>query len=89
MTAITRPASLIQEISEIVRRAAKIPPPIAIDANSQLVEDLAIDSIDLVGVILEIQDHFDIVIEDEAVPHLCRIADLAAYLAARYESNRF
>ena len=48
--------------------------------DSRLVEDLAIDSLDLVGVILQLQDHFEVVIEEDAVPHLCRVADLAAYL---------
>ena len=57
-------------------------------ANSRLVEDLAIDSLDLVGLILQLQDHFDVVIEEDAVPNLCRVADLAAYLSARRESSR-
>ena len=50
-------------------------------ANSRLVEDLAIDSLDLVSVILQIQDHFGVAIEEDAVPNLCRVADLAAYLS--------
>ena len=52
--------------------------PITRDLRA-LVEDLAIDSLDLVGVILQFQDHFDVVIEEDVVPHLCRIADLAAH----------
>ena len=38
--------------------------------------------------ILQFQDHFDVVIDEDAVPNLCRVADLAAYLAARRESTR-
>jgi acyl carrier protein len=37
--------------------------------------------------ILRLQDRFEIVIEEDAVPHLCRVADVAAYLADRRESN--
>jgi acyl carrier protein len=88
MTATTNHAGLISEIVGIVRQAARIPPRVPIGADSRLVEDLAIDSLDLVGVILQFQDHFDVVIEEDAVPNLCRVADLAAYLTARRESTR-
>ena len=63
-----------------MRKAAKMPAGVAITPESRLVEDLAIDSLDLVGVILQLQDHFDVVIEEDAVPNLCRVADLASYL---------
>jgi acyl carrier protein len=81
-------ASLIAEVAGIVRQAAKIPLRVPIGADSRLVEDLSIDSLDLVGVILKFQDHFDVVIEEEDVPNLCRVADLAAHLSARRESTR-
>ena len=86
MTASMTQATLIAEVAEIVRKAARIPSRVPIDRHSRLIEDLAIDSLDLVSVILQIQDHFDVVIEEDAVPHLCRVADLAAYLAERRES---
>jgi len=88
MSATANQASLIAEVIGIVRQAAKIPPRVPIGADSRLVEDLAIDSLDLVGVILQLQDHFDVAIEEDAVPNLCRVADLAAYLSARRESTR-
>ena len=88
MSAATSQASLIAEVIGIVRGAAKIPLRVPISADSRLVEDLAIDSLDLVGVILEFQDHFGVAIEEDAVPNLCRVADLAACLSARRESVR-
>jgi acyl carrier protein len=78
--------TLIADVVNIIRSTAKIPTRVPIGRDSRLVEDLAIDSLDLVGVILQLQDHFDVVIEDDAVPNLCRVADLAAYLAERTES---
>ena len=69
------------EVAAIVRQAAKLPPQVTIAGDSRLVDDLAIDSIDLVGVLLAIQDHFDIAIEDDVVPSLRRIADLAGIVA--------
>jgi acyl carrier protein len=74
-------STLVTEVARIVRQAAKVPPHVAIDADSRLVEDLAIDSLDLVGVLLAIQDHFDIAIEDDDVPSLRRVVDLAEYVA--------
>jgi acyl carrier protein len=78
----TKP-SLVEEVAAIVRKGAKVPAHVRIGAESRLVEDLGIDSLDLVGVILQIQDEFDIVIDEDAVPNLCRVADLVAYLADR------
>jgi acyl carrier protein len=88
LTATTGQANLIAEVIGIVRKSARIPPRVPIHPHSRLVEDLAIDSLDLVGVILHIQDHFDVVIDEDALPNLCRIVDLAAYLSERRESNR-
>lgn len=86
ITTLTEPP-MVAEVAEVIRRAARVPASVAIGSNSRLVEDLAIDSLDLVGVILQLQDHFDVVIEEDDVPHLCRVADLAAYLADRRESS--
>jgi acyl carrier protein len=76
-------STLIAEIAETVRTAAKVPAQVLIAAESRLVDDLAIDSLDLVGVFLAIQDRFDVLIDDDDVPNLSRVADLAEYVARR------
>ena len=86
MTPTLSAPSLFAEVVDVIRKAAKIPARIAITPDTRLVEDLAIDSLDLVGLILHLQDQFDVVIEEDDVPNLCRVADLAAYLAGRRES---
>lgn len=86
MTPTLSEPSLVAEVVDVIRKAAKIPARVPITAESRLVEDLAIDSLDLVGLILQIQDHFDVVIEEDDVPNLCRVADMAAYLAGRRDS---
>jgi acyl carrier protein len=88
MTAATENDCLVVEVAAIVRRAARIPAQVAIGPESRLIEDLAIDSLDLVSLILEFQDHFDVVIDDEAVPNLCRVADIVAYLTASRHTRR-
>jgi len=77
--------SLAAELARIIRSAAKIPDHVAITSASRLVEDLGIDSLDFVGVILRIQDHFDIAIEEDAVPHLRRVEDLVECLRSRLD----
>jgi acyl carrier protein len=88
MTATTDHESIVAEVAKVVRKAARIPARVPICAESRLVEDLAIDSLDLVSVILQIQDHFGVAIEEDAVPNLCRVADLASYVGEPRESGR-
>ena len=57
--------ALFADVADVVRKSAKLRIDLAIEPDSRLVEDLGIDSLDLVGVFLQIQDHFDILIEDE------------------------
>jgi acyl carrier protein len=86
MIATTERDRLTEQVAAIVRKAARIPCKVAIKPESRLVEDLAIDSLDLVSLILQFQDHFDVVIDEDAVPNLCRVADIVAYLAASREA---
>jgi acyl carrier protein len=76
-------AALVAEVAEVVRSAAKLRPEVLIGPETRLVEDLGIDSLDLVGVLLQVQDRFDLAIDDEDVPALARVADVAAYIARR------
>jgi acyl carrier protein len=85
MIATTERDQLFDQVTAIVRKAAKVPAAVAITPESRLVEDLTIDSLDLVSLILQFQDHFDVVIEEEAVPNLRRVGDIALYLAAAGE----
>ena len=87
MKAAPHQACVLAGVCEIVRRTAKIPPSVMIHPDSRLVEDLAIDSLDLIHLILQLQDHFEIAIDEDAVANLCHVADLAAYLSERRESN--
>jgi len=76
-------STLTAEMTSIVRQAGRIQSQVVITSESRLVEDLGIDSLDLVNVVLKIQDHFDVAIDDEDMPNLRRVTDLTAYVAAR------
>jgi acyl carrier protein len=74
-------STLLADIADSVRSVARIPADVAINGDSLLVEDLAIDSLDLVGIFLKVQDDFDVAVNDDDVPILRRVADLAQYVA--------
>jgi acyl carrier protein len=73
-------ATLNARLSELVRKVGKVPAARPIEPTTRLVEDLGIDSLDLVAVFLQVQDEYDVVIEDEDVPALKTVADIAAYV---------
>jgi len=73
-------ATPLAEVIAIVRHAGRIQPNVLVSGESRFVEDLAIDSLDLVNVVLKVQDHFDVAIDDEDVPNLRTVAELAAYV---------
>lgn len=73
-------ASLTDQLVRVVRKVGKVPAERAVESSTRLVEDLGIDSLDLVAVFLQVQDEFDVVIEDDDVPALKTVADLADYV---------
>ncbi len=73
-------STLIASLIHTIRTVAHIPPSVAIRPESRLVEDLNIDSLDLVGIYLKVQDDFGVVIDEADLPRLSRVADLASYV---------
>jgi len=51
-----------------------------VDAESNLAEDLGADSLDAVELIMEIEDHFNISIEEEAAQDLQTVQDIIDYI---------
>lgn len=75
--------SLLAQIVGSVRKLGRIPRDVPIGAESRLVEDLGIDSLDLFAVLVEIQDRFDVILDLEEMPDLGRVGDLALYVVDR------
>lgn len=76
-------AALMDEVALAVRQAAKLPAERPVGPDSLLVEDLGIDSLDLVGVVLQVQDQFGVELPDEDVARIRTVADLATSVAER------
>lgn len=77
----------LAEVAEAVRVSAKLAPTIAVSADSRLIEDLGIDSLDLVGVFLQVQDRFGVIVEDDDIPRLRTIRELTQYVESRRHSS--
>lgn len=75
-------AVLLDVIASAIRSVSKRTQTMAITENSQLVEDLALDSLDLVGVLMKIEDHFQLTIDLDEVPQIATVADLGAHVAS-------
>lgn len=52
-----------------------------ISADTNLIEDLGVDSLDIVEMFMEVQDEFDIEIPDEDVDSIKTLGDMADYIA--------
>ncbi len=69
-------ADVIAVIADIIRSVSAKAREVTITSNSRLLEELALDSLDLVAVILRLQDHYEVEIDPDAIPAITRVGDL-------------
>lgn len=67
-------------IAETIRGVSARARSMVIDANSRLLDDLALDSLDLVAVVVELQDRFGVEIDPDEIPAIQTVGELAASL---------
>ena len=75
--------NLTAELSDSVRTIARIASDVPISADSRLVEDLGIDSLDLVSIVLTAQENYGVPIDEDEVAGLRTMADLVLYVDRR------
>ena len=68
--------TLLDSVANAIRAEAENTRSLAIDANTRLVEDLDLDSIDIVGVTMRLEDRFHIEIDVEDIKHFRSVSDL-------------
>ncbi len=78
--------TLMTQLTRSIRSVARVPKDVAITAETRLFDDLQIDSLDLFAVLVEVQDHFNVLIDVEEMPDLNRVGDLAAFVTDRRNS---
>ena len=69
-------SGLIAFVIEAIRAVSPKARQVSITPDSLLLEELALDSLDLVAVILQIQDRFQVEIDADEIPNLRCVEDL-------------
>ena len=74
---------LLANLADLIRSIARVPAEVPLRSETRLIEDLGIDSLDLVGIILKIQDVYGVSIDEDDVPSLTTLGHLAEYVDCR------
>lgn len=74
-------ADVIAVIADSIRSVSAKARDATITSNSRLLEELALDSLDMVAVILRIQDHYEVEIDPDKIATVTRVGDLVAVVA--------
>ncbi|QDV35407.1 acyl carrier protein [Tautonia plasticadhaerens] len=82
-----RDPQLFDAVCALIRSVVKLDPSVPIAPESTLVDDLGVDSLDLVSVFLEVQDAFGVVVDEEDLNGIVSVADLVAYVEGRRASQ--
>jgi acyl carrier protein len=72
--------TLLGVIAGAIRSVSKRTQNLIIADESLLVEDLSLDSLDLVAVLMKVEDHYRLSIELDEVPNIRTVADLADHV---------
>jgi acyl carrier protein len=72
---------LLTSIADSIRSVSAKARAATISPDSRLLEELALDSLDLVAVILQLQDLFQVEIDPDDLSEIHTVADLATSLA--------
>lgn len=72
-----------EDLYDVIRTAAKIPPHVLINDASRFVQDLGVDSLDLVGVLLSIQDNYGFELTDDEIGGIESVGDVLRLMADR------
>jgi len=70
-------------VAEAIRNVSARARTATITPNSLLLDELALDSLDLVAVVLTLQDQFQVEIDPDEISSMRRVQDLSASLANR------
>jgi acyl carrier protein len=73
---------ILEQIKDVVVKKFKVAPE-KVNASTRLREDLNIDSLDSVSLIMELEDMFNIKIQDDEALGLKTIGDIVTFITAR------
>lgn len=67
-----------QQLRDLLEHIASLPPDF--DGNSDLIEDLALESMQVMEFVMEAEDHFDIAIAQDRLADVRTLSQLAAVI---------
>lgn len=70
---------MFEKVSEIIVRQLDVDAE-AVRMESKLVDDLKADSLDVVELIMDLEQEFDLEIPDEALPKINTVGDIVTYI---------
>ena len=59
---------------------------IEITEKSNFINDIGLSSLDMISIVAEVEDTFDIVVEDNDMPNIKTMSDAVEYIIAKKES---
>ena len=74
--------TMLEKIIEIFASQLQIDSA-SVNADTLILEDLGADSLDIIEILTEIEDTFDISIPDEDIPRFKTVGDIAKYIEER------
>ena len=67
---------ILEDVKQIVAEHVSVPPA-EMRQDQRLVEDLGCDSLDIVEITMEVEEHFDISVPDEVGEQIGTVGDIA------------
>ena len=71
-----------EKVKALISKQLKVPED-KVTPDARLVEDLGADSANVMVLIMEVEDQFGIMVEDDAIMTLKTVADVVAYIDSR------
>ncbi len=70
-----------QTVTEMIAKQLKVPVE-KVTADARLVEDLKADSANIMVMIMDLEDKFGMMVEDDAIMNLKTVGDVVKYIEA-------
>ena len=71
--------TILEQVTALVEKLLKVPVD-KVTPSSRLVEDLGADSANVMVLIMELEDTFNIMVDDNAVVNFKTVADVVSYI---------
>jgi len=73
---------VFEKVSDLIVNQLKVAPD-KVTMDAKLVEDLGADSANVMVLIMDLEDAFDMQVEDSAITNLKTVGDVVNYIASR------